>query len=170
MIRINYSRQVINLIAFLIIQLPLLYNFILFDTAFGFFYIGFILFLPLGLNRNITMVIALVSGLMVDVFSNTPGIHSSACIFIALIKDYWYLATIGEYEDDINLTWNQLKIWGSVKFLFPLVMIHHLLIFSIENGGFSNFYILFNKTIFSSVYSFVIISGISLLLAPRERS
>lgn len=170
MIRINYSRQIINAIAFLVIQLPLLYNFILFDIAFGFFYVGFIFFLPLGLNRNISMIIALLSGLLVDVFSNTPGIHASACVFIALIKDYWYLATIGEYEDDINLSWNQLKIWGSIKFILPLIFAHHLIIFSIENGGFNSFFPLLSKIVFSSIYSLVIIFGISLIIAPRERA
>ncbi|MFY0600354.1 MAG: hypothetical protein JXR03_11845 [Cyclobacteriaceae bacterium] len=170
MIRINYSRQITYLVAFLLVQLPLLYKFIVFDVAFGFFYVGFVLFLPLGVNRNITMIIALLSGLLIDVFSSTPGIHASACIFIALIKDYWYVASIGEYEDDINLSWIQLKIWGSIKFLLPLIFAHHLIIFVVENGGFSDFFTLVKKIIMSSLYTFVTILGISLLTSPRQRN
>ncbi|MEP0366620.1 MAG: hypothetical protein ABJN36_04250 [Cyclobacteriaceae bacterium] len=169
MIRINYTRQVLHLVAFLLIQIPLLHRFILFDVAFGFFYVGFILFLPLGVNRNITMVIALLSGLLVDVFSNTPGIHASACVFLALVKDYWYLASIGDYEEDINISWNHLKLWGSVKFLIPLILAHHIIIFTIENDGLSGFFSLMNKIFLSTLYTFVVVFTVSLLISPRER-
>lgn len=170
MIRVNYARQITQLVAYLLIQLPFLYKFILFDVAFGFFYIGLILFLPLGTNRNVSMPIALLSGLIIDIFSSTPGIHASACIFIALIKDYWYIASIGEYEDDINVSWNHLKTWGSFKFLLPLIFTHHLIIFTVENGGVSGFFNLFNKIIFSSLYTFITVFGISLLIAPKQKS
>ncbi len=169
MIRINYLRQVGHFVAFVLFQLPLLYKFILFNTAFGFFYVGFILLLPLGLNRNISMIIALITGLLIDIFSNTPGIHASACVFIALTKDYWYMFSIGEIEDQTNISWNQLKIWGSVRFLLPLIAAHHLIIFTVENGGLSDFFYLMQKVILSSLYTFITVFGISLLLAPKER-
>ncbi|MFT6866697.1 MAG: hypothetical protein ACJA08_001532 [Cyclobacteriaceae bacterium] len=170
MIRINYTRQITHFFAFMLLQLPLLYKFILFDVAFGFFYIGFILFLPLGLNRTTAMIIALLSGLLIDVFSNTPGIHASACVFIALVRNYWYLASIGDYEDDVNVSWNQLRIWGSLKYLLPMIFMHHLIIFIVENDGLSDFIHLTNKIIMSSLYTFIMVFGISLLIAPRERS
>lgn len=169
MIRINYPRQVFNFIAFVLFQLPLLYKFILFNSAFGFFYLGFILFLPLGLNKNLSMIIALITGLIIDVFSSTPGIHASACVFIALSKDYWYMFSIGEIEDQSNISWNELKIWGSLRYLLPLIWMHHLIIFTVENGGFGDFLYLMKKVFFSSLYTYITVFGISLLLAPKER-
>lgn len=170
MIRINYARQIGHFAAFMLLQLPLLYKFILFDIAFGFFYIGFILFLPMGLSRTTAMIIALISGLVIDLFSNSPGIHASACVFIALVRNYWYMASIGDYDDDVNISYIQIKIWGSIKYLLPLIFTHHLIIFTIENGGFGDFMHLSNKIIMSSAYTFIVVFGISLLLAPRERS
>lgn len=169
MIRINYPRQIGHFIAFVIFQLPLLYKFILFNSAFGFFYIGFVLFLPLRLNRNFVMVIALLIGLLIDIFSSTPGIHASACVFIALSKDYWYMFSIGEIEDQFNISWNELKMWGSIRFLLPLIFVHHLIIFSIENGGLHDFFYLMRKVTLSSIYTYIMVFGISLLLAPKER-
>lgn len=169
MIRINYPRQIGHFIAFVIFQLPLLYKFILFNSAFGFFYVGFILLLPLGLNRNWAMIVAILTGLLIDIFSNTPGIHAAACVFIAFTKDYWYMFSMGEIEDQSNLSWNDLKMWGSIRFLFPLIFAHHMIIFAVENGGLMDFFFLFKKIIFSSIYTFITVFGIILLLAPKER-
>ncbi|WP_258102710.1 rod shape-determining protein MreD [Marinoscillum sp. MHG1-6] len=168
MIRINYIRQVIHLFVFLILQIPLINKFILFDKAFGFFYLGFILFLPVGLNRNLTMIIGFLSGLVIDVFSNTPGIHAAATVLITFVKDYWYSFAIGEDEEP-NLSWNDLKGWGSVKFLLPLITLHHTIIFVLENNGFTEFVILMNKILLSSAYTFITVFSLSLLLAPTER-
>lgn len=168
MIRINYARQITHLFVFLILQIPFLYKLVLFDKAFGFFYIGFILFFPYGFNRSITMSTAFVTGLIIDMFSNTPGIHASACILIAFVKDGWFRWMIGA-DDDVDLSWNELKVWGSVKYLLPLIFLHHLLIFTIENGGLDAFGILFGKILYSSLYSFIVVFGLSFLLAPKIR-
>lgn len=169
MIRVNYVQQVINFFVFLIIQIPLLYKAILFDKAFSFFYVGFVLLLPFGLNRSWTMVIGFFAGLIIDVFSNTPGIHASACVLIAFFKDYWYDLIMGNSDDDIYLDWNELKVWGSIKYILPLIFLHHSMIFTIENGGFSSFGFLFSKIMLSSIYSFTIVFSLVYLMAPRTR-
>jgi rod shape-determining protein MreD len=50
------------------------------------FYILFILMLPINLNRNVGVAIAFVTGVVMDIFSNTPGLHSSACLILSLIR------------------------------------------------------------------------------------
>lgn len=169
MLRINYPQQALHLVVFLILQIPFLYKLVLFDAAFGFFYVGFILFLPNGMNRSMAMTIAFITGLTVDVFSNTPGIHASASILIAFIKDFWFGITIDNSDDDIQLSWNELGVWGSVKYLFPLIFLHHMVIFSVENGGFSSFGFLLVKVLYSSLYSFLIVFALSFLIAPKTR-
>ncbi|MEQ9302681.1 MAG: hypothetical protein RJQ14_02095 [Marinoscillum sp.] len=169
MVRINYGQQILNLVIFVIIQIPFLYKLVLFDAAFGFFYVGFLLFLPYGMSRSLAMGIAFFTGLTVDVFSNTPGIHASACIIIAFLKDSWFQVSTGSSDDDIYLDWNELGVWGSVKYLLPLILIHHFVIFSIENGGFNSFGFLLTKITYSSAYSFLIVFALSFLIAPKAR-
>ncbi|WP_258100393.1 hypothetical protein [Marinoscillum pacificum] len=169
MLRINYPQQALNLLVFLILQIPFLYKLVLFDSAFGFFYVGFILFLPYGLSRSIGMTVAFFTGLTVDIFSNTPGIHASATILIAFIKDFWFDITIDHSDDDIQLSWNELGPWGSVKYLYPLIFVHHAIIFSIENGGFNSLGFLFVKVFYSACYSFLIVFALSFLIAPKTR-
>ncbi|REE01696.1 hypothetical protein [Marinoscillum furvescens] len=169
MVRINYVQQALHLVIFLLLQIPFLYKLILFDVAFGFFYIGFVLFLPYGLNRSLAMLIAFAGGLIVDVFSNTPGMHASASILVAFAKDSWFGLTVGSSDDDVYLDWNELGVWGSVKYLLPLIFVHHFIIFTVENGGFNSFGFLLAKISYSALYSFTIVFGLSFLMAPKVR-
>lgn len=169
MIRINYRQQAVHLFVFLILQIPLLFKLVLFDKAFGFFYIGFLLYLPYGLSRTYTMLIAFVTGLVIDIFSNTPGIHASACIFLVFIKDFWHDFIIGGSDDDVYINFNELRVLGSLGYLLPLTFIHHLIIFTVENGGFQSFGSLTLKVLYSSVYTFTLVFSLSFLMAPKVR-
>lgn len=169
MIRINFRQQALHLFVFLILQIPLLFKLVLFDKAFGFFYIGFLLFLPHGLSRTYSMLIAFVTGLIIDVFSNTPGIHASACIFLVFAKDFWHDFIMGSSDDDVYINFNELGVIGSLGYLLPLTFIHHLIIFTVENGGFQSFGMLTLKVFYSSIYTFVIVFALSFLMAPKVR-
>ncbi len=169
MIRVNYILQTVYFFVFLLIQIPLLYRLVFFETAFGFFYLGFILFLPYGLSRSLVMIFGLLSGLLIDVFSNTPGIHASACILIAFIKDYWFNIANEHSDEEVDLSINTLGLWGFLKYAYPLIFIHHCIIFIVENGGLSNFGILSGKIFYSSLLSFIIILTIGFLLSPKRQ-
>ncbi len=171
MIRVSIKEQILNFIMLLVIQLPLIHRIVLLEKAFGFFYVGFLLLLPTTLSRSRLMLIAFVSGLLVDVFSDTPGIHAGASVFIMFIRNFWLSVVNDDSKELVNVNMSSLKKSGFIYFLFPLVFIHHLLIFSLENGGFHHFGMLMEKVFFSSVFSFVIIFVINFLVAPnRQRS
>ncbi|MFY0605757.1 MAG: hypothetical protein JXR10_03520 [Cyclobacteriaceae bacterium] len=167
--RINIGQQILHFVVFVIVQILLLYKFILFDIAFGFFYIGIILYIPFGLSRSLTMTVGFFIGLIMDIFSNTPGIHASACVFLAFTKDIWLTIVIRRADEDVKLDWNELGIFGSIQYLFPLILVHHAMIFTIENDGFDGFALLSAKIFFSSIYSFATILGLSILMAPKVR-
>lgn len=115
------------------------------------------------------MLIGLGSGLLIDVFSNTPGIHAAACVFLTFVKDIWFDASNEHSDDDVDLTVNAIGIWGFTKYSFPLIFIHHCIIFIVENGGLSNFWLLSSKIVNSSLLSFIIILTLGFLLSSRKQ-
>ncbi|MFK7953173.1 MAG: hypothetical protein AB8B73_10025 [Ekhidna sp.] len=169
MIRVNVKEQVLNLIILLMIQLPLIHRITLFDRAFGFFYVGFLLLLPTTLSRSRLMIVAFVSGLMVDVFSNTPGIHAGASVFIMFIRNFWLSIVEDDAKELVNVNMGSIGKMKFIYFLFPLVFIHHFLIFILENGGMHHFGMLISKVFFSSLFSSTMIFVINLLVAPNKR-
>lgn len=169
MSRISIREQVFNLVLLLLVQLPLIHRVTLFDKAFGFFYVGFILLLPRTISRSYLMIIGFFSGLLVDVFSNTPGIHASASVFIMFARNFWLGVVSDDAQDLTNLNVTSLKKSGFVYFVYPLVFVHHLILFFVENGGFHLFVSVLNRVFFSSIFSTLIIFVVNFFLASNRK-
>ena len=169
MSRISIREQILNLVLLLMVQLPLVHRLTLFDRAFGFFYIGFLLLLPRTLSRSQLMVIAFFSGLILDVFTNTPGMHAAACVVVMFIRNFWLNVVHDDAQELTNLNMGALRKTGFLIYTAPLVFIHHALIFGIENGGLQQFGILFSKILFSSIFSTAVIFIISFVIAPPRK-
>ena len=168
MTRISIKEQILNLILLLLVQLPLIHRVVLFDKAFGFFYVGFLLLLPQTLSRSYLMVIGFLSGLLVDVFTNTPGIHAAASVFVMFIRSFWLNVVTDDAQEITNLNISSLKKSGFIYFIFPLVFAHHFLIFTIENGGFHLFWMVLSKVLFSAIFSMVVIFTINFVITPTR--
>ncbi len=169
MSRINIREQISNFIALFLIQLPLIYRITLWDRIFGFFYVGFLILLPFRISRPYLLVAGFLIGLIVDVFSNTPGIHAGACVFIMYVRDLWLKIVIDDTEELTNINYISIKKTGFILFVFPLVLIHHFIIFLVENGGLHLVGLLISKTILSSLFSFTIIFVLNYLIVPKSR-
>jgi hypothetical protein len=169
MTRINVINTLFQFLVFVVIQLPLLYKLVFLDTAFGFFYIGFLLLLPYGLNPFLRLGLGFLIGILVDTFSNTPGVHAFACTLIMFVRDYWYLFVNGDPEDETELSVPKMGIIGTLSYLLPVIFIHLLLVFTIEHGKWLGYSRVFLQVIYSSVFTFVIIVVIAFLITPRSR-
>lgn len=169
MSRISIKEQILNLVLLLLVQLPLVHRITLFDKAFGFFYVGFLLLLPRTLSRSYLMVIGFFSGLLVDLFSNTPGIHASASVFIMFIRTFWLSVVNDDWQEMTNINITALKKTGFVFFLYPLVFVHHFILFVVENGGFHLFGMVISRVFFSSIFSTLVIFVINFLLTSNRR-
>ena len=169
MSRINLREQVFNFIALFAIQLPLLYRITLWDRVFGFFYIGFLLLIPFRTSRAYLLIIAFLVGLIVDIFSNTPGIHAGACVFIMYIRDLWLGIVVDDTEDLTNINHVTIRKRGIIFYVFPLVFVHHFILFLVENGGTYLFWMLLSKSFLSAIFSFSIIFVLNYLLVAKPR-
>ncbi len=166
--RFNIKEQILNLFALVLLQLPLLYKITLFERAFAFFYIGFLLLLPVTLSKSYLMIVGFFTGLIVDVFSNTPGIHAGACVLVMFIRNIWLRVVEPDMQELTNLNVSIIKGLGFLKFMFPLIFLHHVVIFTVENGGLYLFRLLGEKIFYSSMFSFIIIFIVSMLTAQRK--
>jgi len=162
--RINVRELALNFIFMMLLQLPLIYRVTLFNEAFGFFYVGFILLLPTKLSRSYLMLIGFFCGLFVDVFTNTPGIHASACVFIMYLRNFWLTVINDDWQTFTNLNVATLGKTGFSRYLLPMILVHHLILFSVENGGLHLFASLLTRIFYSTVFSFIIIFTINLLV------
>jgi rod shape-determining protein MreD len=98
--------QFVLFFIYVLVQVLVLRNLVLFNSAFCFLYIAFILLLPIELNSLALMVIGFVLGFTVDIFYNSMGLHALATVLIAYVRNYW-LGTItpqGGYDANSSTT------------------------------------------------------------------
>ena len=157
--------QIIRFLAYTGIQVILLRNLVIFDVAFCFVYIGFLLFLPIEMERPVLMLIGFVSGLSIDIFYNSLGIHAASMVLIGFIRPTWIntLTPQGGYDTGIRPTLDRMGFVWFVAYTFPLVFIHHLAIFYIEAGGFSMFFFTLVKVFSSAIFTFLVLFLVQLL-------
>jgi hypothetical protein len=163
--------QIISFFLYVAVQILLLKNLVLFNTAFCFLYVAFILLLPVELNNLLLMLIAFLLGFTIDVFYNSLGMHALALVVVAYVRNYW-LATItpqGGYDIGTPPTLAANGLQWFLVYSLPLVFIHHLILFFVEAAGFALFWYTMLKTITSLLFTVSVMLLLQYLTFERRR-
>jgi hypothetical protein len=161
----------IYFLLYLLVQVMLFKQLVLFNTAFCFVYVAFILLLPIETNSMVLMLVALVLGIGVDVFYDSLGLHAFSLVLVAYLRNYW-LGTItpqGGYDagEGPTLAVNGLQ-WFMV-YALPLVFVHHFVLFFTEAGGFGIFWFTMLKVITSLTFTMGVILFLQYFSFERRR-
>ncbi|MCU0418934.1 MAG: Rod shape-determining protein MreD [Cyclobacteriaceae bacterium] len=134
--------QIISFFAYLLLQVLLLKNLVLFNVAFCFFYVAFILLLPLETNSLSLLVVSFLMGFLVDVFYDSLGIHTAACVLVAYLRKYWLAAITpqGGYDAGASPAIAASGLQWFIVYALPLLFVHHAALFFIEAAGFGLFW------------------------------
>lgn len=157
MIRI-LSKYTVMFISLVLIQV-LIFNQVQFSGFFNpYIYILFIILLPLSTPRYAILILAFLLGLIIDIFSNSLGIHSAATVFIAYVRPL-VIRLISNREDDRSdyPGLNQNKLGWFINYALIMVLLHHTLLFYLEVYTFANFFNTLYRVILSSLFSVIVI-------------
>lgn len=121
-------------------------------------YVLFILLLPLSTPPYLMMLLAFLIGLVVDIFSNSLGLHAASSVLIAFIRPV-VIRLISDREEDRSdypgLFQNSFG-WF-ISYVGILVVIHHFALFYLEVFSFLGFFKTLFRVIISSVFSIFVI-------------
>lgn len=147
-------------------------NLVLFDKAFCFIYIGFLLLLPFETNKVLLLIWGFVIGFFIDIFYDSLGIHMAASVLMVYLRSYWInlITPRGGYEVGMEPTLKLMKFEWFATYSLPLIFVHHFALFYIETGGFSLFFFTFVKVVSSVVFTFVTIVLLQYLFYPSRRT
>src|SRR5258708_5645658 len=144
---------------YLLVQVMLFKQLVLFNTAFCFLYLAFILLLPVETNSLLLMGIAFLLGFSVDIFYDSLGLHSLSLVLVAYLRNYW-LGTItpqGGYDAGEGPTLAVNGLQWFIVYSLPLVFVHHFVLFFTEAGGFGIFWFTMLKVITSLIFTMSVI-------------
>lgn len=143
---------------YIMLQILLMQHIVLFGYAFCFIYIAIIVLLPVDVNTVTAMIIALICGLLVDVFYNTLGIHAAASVLIAYTRPIWLKIIVDTKEADrIEINLNALGFVRYCLLVFPLIVLHHGALFFIEMNSLTLLPYTLIKIIASSIFTMIVL-------------
>jgi hypothetical protein len=155
----TYISVIISFFLYVLFQVLLLKNFILFDTAFCFLYVAFILLLPLEMGPMILMIVAFATGFTIDLFYDSIGINAAASVFIAFLRPYWLniITPRGGYEEIVIPNLKTMDFGWFFTYSLPLIFIFNFVLFYLEAGGFHLFFYTLTKVFFSTLLTFFVV-------------
>ena len=124
---------------YLVLQILLVRNIVLFDYAFCFVYIACILLLPNETSMTWLLLIAFATGILVDTFYNTLGMHTAATVLMAYVRPLVVRSQIDVpgLESRIDFSLQELGPGAFFRYVLILALIHHTALFFIEANSLS---------------------------------
>jgi len=134
-----------------------------------FFYIFFIFLYPIRKDDATLLLLSFFLGLFIDIFSDSGGINAAATLFIAFIRIPVLQSVIGKREIDYgSVTLFKLPFPKMFLYVVILTFVHHFIVFGMEYFKWSNFDIIFIKTLLTSIFTIILIM-ISFTFVMRKR-
>lgn len=139
--------------------------------AIPYLYVVIILMLPLETPRWLELIIGLVCGLSVDMFTNTLGIHASACVLLTYARPLMLraIAPRDGYEFGQRPTIQDMGLSWYLKYAGVLILLHHGWLFFIEVYSFKGFFNTLSRVSLSSAFT-LILAILSQYLISSKRS
>jgi rod shape-determining protein MreD len=155
----NSPLKYLLLFAFSVIVQVLFLNQIQFSGFVNpYFYILFLMLLPTYTPRYIQLILGFVLGFTIDIFSNTPGIHASATVFIAFVRPFLVRGTDSDDKERIATpTLFNTSLGWFIKYTVIMVLMHHVFLFFIEVFSFNAILNTLLRSLLSSVFTIIVI-------------
>ena len=122
-----------------------------------FLFIKFILSLPSSMSRIGQMLWAFAIGLVVDIFSNTTGLHAASCVMIAYMRPG--VCTFFGSNDSANQE-PTAKNFGTIRYMqyaAVLVLVHHFMFYALENSSLHNLDKVVGRTLCSALMTLLLV-------------
>ncbi|MDP6909205.1 MAG: rod shape-determining protein MreD, partial [Flavobacteriales bacterium] len=124
-----------------------------------FLYIYLILVLPVSVGRVTLLLTGFALGLVVDIFSDTGGIHAAATTLVAFYRPLLLKAQSPREGYELHTT-PHISVFGLGWFL-PyaafLIFLHHSVLFYLEAFRFSEFFHTLLKVFLSSFFTLILV-------------
>lgn len=164
----NFLINSVRFIFLLLVQITIFNNIDFMGYITPYPYVLFILVFPFNANRSLYLLIAFLTGLMLDMFGNSGGIHAAACLFIAYFRPVALRLTFGVSYEYNAIKLPNVSFYERLLYISSLVFVHHFVLFSLEVFNISNILYILKKTLFTGVFTSILCLLFNILFSNRK--
>lgn len=135
----------------------------LFGLAMPLVFIYFIVSLPVTTQTNWMLTLGFITGLTVDIFSNTAGLNALSCTILAGLRRP-ILRLYMPREDDMTNPMPSIKSIGTAaytKYVLTMTVIYSIVYFIVDSAGIFNIVPTTFRIIASSILTFILLMAIA---------
>ncbi len=128
-------KNIFRLIVFILVQVYILDKMHLHRFVIPVLYYLFILWLPFSLSRISLLLIGFATGLSLDYFTNTPGLHAAACVLIAYARPFIINLLTPKDSAEFNYREPSPRAMGWAPYTvyaFVMTLLHHTYLYLLE--------------------------------------
>lgn len=163
-------RNIARFILLMLVQVLVLNNMNLGGYLNPYIYVLFILLLPANISKSFLLILAFFTGLTVDYFGNTLGLHAAASVLMAFARPgvlNLFFKNI-EFNSGEEPGISKIGVGGFLRYTLVLVFIHHSALFFLEVFSFNDFLTTLYRIGLSTLLSTLIIMITVLLFSKKK--
>jgi rod shape-determining protein MreD len=165
----SFFLNIFRFISLFLLQIIIFNNINLFGFVSPFPYVLFIILFPVNGNKSALLISSFFLGLLLDTFSNSGGIHTTASILLAYFRPSIFKFAFGVSYEYQTIKLNDTLTPERFSFLFVAILLHHLILFVLEAFQFSLILDILLRSITSTVLTIIISIIIIYLIKPNKR-
>ncbi|WP_066224083.1 rod shape-determining protein MreD [Formosa haliotis] len=161
--------QIFKFLLLVLVQVVILNHINFLGYINPYLYILFIVLYPIKNDRIVFLLLSFLLGILVDIFSDSGGIHAAACVTIAYIRPLvlkWSFGTVYEHQ---TIKFNNVDFGSKLMYISILTVVHHLILFLLEVFNFSEILLTLQKTLFSSIFTILLCIIVTIIFSKRTK-
>lgn len=166
-------RNIIRFALFILVQvyvlnkIPHLHRFII-----PYIYFLFLLWLPFNMGRMGLLLVGFITGMALDFFTMTPGLHAAACVLLAYARPFVINILTPKESSEFNYREPSPKSMGWTPYLvyvFVLTLFHHGYLTLLQWLSFGSFFEFLIKVAATTAISMLLVITTELLFPRRMK-
>lgn len=168
----NSRTIIVNLLrwmALLFIQIFLLRNMAFYNLSTPFIYVLVILLLPFRTPNLLLYLIAFMTGITLDAFYDTLGVHTSACVALAFVRTIFISISLNRDSiDEPEPTLGNMGLRWFSLYAVLCIFAHHLILFFLEAFKISSWSYTLGRTLLSVVFTLFTVILVEFIFHNRK--
>jgi rod shape-determining protein MreD len=158
----------LRFIALLLVQVVVCNNINFLGYINPYIYIVFIFLFPIRDSRIVLLLISFLLGILVDMFSDSGGVHAAAAVTLAYARPLLLKMSFGMLYEHQSVKFSNTDIGSLITYVGLGTLLHHFILFSLEVFNISNILLILKKTLFSGIFT-IILSILIIVLFSRNK-
>lgn len=163
------ASNITRFIVLVLIQVLVLNNINFLGSINPYIYILFIILYPIKNNRMLFIFLSFLLGLTVDLFLDSGGVHAAACVTVAYARPVILKFVFGAIYDHQTIKITTTEFRKRITYFSIIIIMHHLILFSLEIFNTSKIILILKKSLFSSIFTILLCLLITILFSKRNK-